>query len=491
MLYGHIERLEHRVDHMRRLRELQDETGGFNVFIPLAFQPFDNDMGITRYTVGMDDLRTIAIARLFLDNFRHIKAYWIMLGQDIAQIALNFGANDLDGTVTEEKISRMAGGRAGMAMDKKQIHSLIRKANKVPVERDTLYHPVWRDPSENQLFNDTEKHATASMILYRVEQGEQLKFEQAQLLADYGQLFQLGHCAKIVRDRIGADAYAVAPTLPRPTCSDLTDVSAYLKTHAEILQSNPDQILEIDLGCLEWKADQVSFQNLLNFVHTARRKFPRLQFKLAGLKSLWGTLRAAGLDLKSGIEAVSSAGIAQIGSSEHESETDLTTDEIVNFHRVCHQFDIATTAKVELSADYSGIKHPFWQPYLRRLELLIALQKETRGLRGISVEVARDSRVTPVEYLRAVALTRIMAHNVPVVLCPINCIPTIRPRAQHYANANHDPVMKIAPLTSCFGASDFGSVSLADGYAQILIQELEVSGIKPVTDTLQACSQSV
>ena len=142
MLYGHIESYHHRVDHMRRLRELQDETGGFNAFIPLAFQPFQNEMGIDRYTFGYDDLKTLAIARLYLDNFRHVKAYWIMLGQDIAQLALQFGANDLDGTVIEEKISRMAGGRAGMAMSRSFIESLIRKARRTPCERDTLYHPI-------------------------------------------------------------------------------------------------------------------------------------------------------------------------------------------------------------------------------------------------------------------------------------------------------------------------------------------------------------
>src|SRR5262249_37093963 len=134
MLYGHIESYAHRVDHMRRLRALQDETHGFNAFIPLSFQPFQNEMGIDRYTFGYDDLKTPAIARLFLDNFRHIKAYWIMLGQDIAQLALHYGANDLDGTVIEEKISRMAGGRAGMAMDRGFIEHLIAKAKRQPCE---------------------------------------------------------------------------------------------------------------------------------------------------------------------------------------------------------------------------------------------------------------------------------------------------------------------------------------------------------------------
>src|SRR5690606_33008650 len=135
------ETFRHRVDHMARLRALQDETRGFNAFIPLSFQPHHNEMGIDRYTFGYDDLKTIAVGRIFLDNFRHVKAYWIMLGQDIAQLALHFGANDLDGTVIEEKISRMAGGRAGMGVTRQFLERTIRRADRVPVERDTLYRP--------------------------------------------------------------------------------------------------------------------------------------------------------------------------------------------------------------------------------------------------------------------------------------------------------------------------------------------------------------
>ena len=142
MLYGHIESFAHRIDHMARLRDLQAETGGFNVFIPLAFQPYGNDMGIERYTCGQDDLKTIAVARIFLHNFKNIKAYWVMLGQEIAQLALTGGANDLDGTVYDEKISRMAGGRAGAAMTKTAITAIITQVDKTAVERDSLYNEI-------------------------------------------------------------------------------------------------------------------------------------------------------------------------------------------------------------------------------------------------------------------------------------------------------------------------------------------------------------
>ena len=144
MLYGHIETLEERVDHLVRLRELQDETGGFNCFIPLAFHPEHTVYAHLPTTTGMDDLKTIALSRLMLDNFPHIKAYWVTLTPALAQIALRFGADDLDGTIVEERIIHGAGTPTSQGMTRDQIEKLIRDAGRVPVERDTLYNPVQR-----------------------------------------------------------------------------------------------------------------------------------------------------------------------------------------------------------------------------------------------------------------------------------------------------------------------------------------------------------
>lgn len=143
MLYGHLESHADRVRHMEMLRELQDETDGFQAFIPLAFQPENSDLKLDiKGTSGLDDLKTLAIARIFLDNFDHVKAYWIMLGEKIAQVSLAFGVNDLDGTVVEEKIGHDAGAATPQSLTKEGIITLIRKAGKVPVERDTLYRPL-------------------------------------------------------------------------------------------------------------------------------------------------------------------------------------------------------------------------------------------------------------------------------------------------------------------------------------------------------------
>jgi aminodeoxyfutalosine synthase len=145
MLYGHVETVSDRIRHMARLRQLQDETGGFQVFIPLAWQPENSPLKLdTKGTCGLDDLKTLAIARLFLDNFQHIKAYWIMLGEKIAQVALSFGVDDLDGTVVEEKIGHDAGAASPQSLTLERLIRLIRLAGKVPVERDTLYNPLRR-----------------------------------------------------------------------------------------------------------------------------------------------------------------------------------------------------------------------------------------------------------------------------------------------------------------------------------------------------------
>jgi len=147
MLYGHIETDEERVDHLLKLRALQDETRGFSCFIPLAFHPANTALAHLPPTTGMTDLKNIAASRLLLDNFPHIKAYWIMLTPPIAQVALRFGADDLDGTVVEEKIYHDAGAQTPQSLRRSQLLQLIREAGREPVERDTLYRPVTRTPA--------------------------------------------------------------------------------------------------------------------------------------------------------------------------------------------------------------------------------------------------------------------------------------------------------------------------------------------------------
>lgn len=141
MLYGHIESMQHRVDHLMKLRDLQDRTGGFQAFIPLSYHPLNTESG-GHGSSGIDDLRTIAVSRIALDNFEHIKAYWIMLGEKVSQIALLFGADDLDGTVIEEKITHSAGGKTKEGMTRHELVNIIAKAGRRAVERDAQYNHI-------------------------------------------------------------------------------------------------------------------------------------------------------------------------------------------------------------------------------------------------------------------------------------------------------------------------------------------------------------
>lgn len=148
MLYGHVETLADRVDHLRRLRHLQDETGGFVAFIPLPYQPENNQLEVRHAPTGQDSLRTTAISRLYLDNFDHITAYWVGLGTKLAQVALSYGADDLHGTIVEEHIFHMAGARSPQHLPEAELIRVIREAGRIPVRRNTFYEPL-EDPPPN------------------------------------------------------------------------------------------------------------------------------------------------------------------------------------------------------------------------------------------------------------------------------------------------------------------------------------------------------
>jgi aminodeoxyfutalosine synthase len=147
MLYGHIETFEHRVEHLLQLRALQDETHGFQCFIPLAFHNENNALERLPEPTAFDDLKTLAVSRLLFDNVEHVKAYWVSMGLDVAQLALRFGADDLDGTIVHETIYHSAGSDVPMGLTHAQLVRLIREAGRVPVERDTLYGVVEELPA--------------------------------------------------------------------------------------------------------------------------------------------------------------------------------------------------------------------------------------------------------------------------------------------------------------------------------------------------------
>ena len=163
MLYGHVENLADRVDHLRQLRALQDETHGFTGFVPLAYQPDDNDIPVEKPPTGFDSLRTIAVSRIYLDNFDHITAYWVGLGLKLAQVALSFGADDLHGTIIEEHIFHMAGATSPQLQTEAAMIKSIREAGRTPVQRNTFYEPI--KVLENEPTAGTEDNSKRSKML--------------------------------------------------------------------------------------------------------------------------------------------------------------------------------------------------------------------------------------------------------------------------------------------------------------------------------------
>jgi aminodeoxyfutalosine synthase len=160
MLYGHVETMEDRAEHLLMLRDLQDETGGFLAYIPLAYHPDGNELGVRlgrqgTTTTGFDDLKNLAVGRLFLDNFAHVKSHWIMVGTPVTQLSLHFGVNDIEGTVVREKIYHAVGARTAQGMSLDELLGLIRGAGKIPAERDSFYNVL-------RTFDGPESLGTAS-----------------------------------------------------------------------------------------------------------------------------------------------------------------------------------------------------------------------------------------------------------------------------------------------------------------------------------------
>jgi aminodeoxyfutalosine synthase len=163
MLYGHVESLTDRVDHLRQLRALQDETCGFTGFVPLAYHPEDNDIPVKHPPTGFDSLRTIAVSRIYLDNFPHITAYWVGLGLKLAQVALSYGADDLHGTIIEEHIFHMAGATSPQLQTEVAMIKAIREAGRTPVQRNTFYEPI--KVLENAPTAETTESSSRSKVL--------------------------------------------------------------------------------------------------------------------------------------------------------------------------------------------------------------------------------------------------------------------------------------------------------------------------------------
>jgi aminodeoxyfutalosine synthase len=439
MLYGHIEKPFHRVDHMLRLRTLQDETKGFNAFIPLAFQPFQNEMGIERYTLGLDDVRTIAIARLFLDNFQHIKTYWIMLGQDVAQLGLEFGANDIDGTVTEEKISRMAGGRAGMVMSRQDIETIIRRAGYAPQERNTVYEPIGLPPPDAEQVTQkafAKRADDAMRYLHRAwYEHAELSTEEFIAVAKGAPLHLLGTIAH--RKQIEND----------PTAKPCT--RAHYVTELAVQDGLSVDAIVFDLAAIGQNIDLRELEKALWAYH---QLYPGVDIVLAGIKAVWQLAQAEHLTVSQLFRRLSEHGLTLLESSPAESEHDLTPSEIVSLHAAAHKRGLGTIGRVELLAD----EFPMWEHYWSRLQAFEVFAHEPlfKGL-----QIAGHRSTTIVDYCRAVALARLLTSHHRILTPPI-MIPHLSPDRGLGTKAGQLAVDKVVGLVVKFGSSGFGHCDL-------------------------------
>ena len=498
MLYGHIESYFHRVDHMRRLRELQDETKGFNVFIPLSFQPFDNEMGVDRYTFGFDDLKTLAVARLYLDNFKNIKAYWIMLGQDTAQLGLSFGANDFDGTVTEEKISRMAGGRSGMSMSRADLESLIRRCGRNPVERDTLYNPVRpADQLKNSLPNDHRDHSlnkTPAASDFLDLSNSELSSELLSNAAITYSLFDLAELAqKIVRSSTSSSSATYSPAIVIRLTGLKLENGLFLSEAAFAPHNSNANILPatvvLDCGGIFDDVESalrtanglpaVSIEAVTELISKSKRKHPGASLVFAGLRSLSFLAHKESMPLTELVVQLRNAGVDLFESSAAEREYDLSPAEISKLHESCHDADVMTVGKVDLVASPQDGGAPLWEAFARQLLSLRDISLKTQGIKAIQVIVAPHSQITAAEYLRAIALARIAMPNDCVISAPITSIPTHSPGSSIGKDGAQHPAEKTASIVFTFGAGDLGHIPMSNISCLRVAEDIASSGTSP------------
>jgi aminodeoxyfutalosine synthase len=445
MLYGHIEKYVHRVDHMRRLRELQDETKGFNVFIPLAFQPFQNEMGINRYTAGADDLRTIAIARLYLDNFKHIKSYWVMLGQDIAQLALHFGANDLDGTVIEEKISKAAGGRSGMIMTRANLESLITRSGRIPVERTTLYEPVRASDAASQVavFHDNSELAE-SLIRRIMDEDACLTPHEIWQLATESSPTQLLESVSTLRTRLPFSK-------SDPQKSLMIDPNG--EDHLQTTGDSPSQVV-IDIRELAGDLAQVC-ERIRDLCHSSSWRSTSTEVVILGLKHLARLAAETSQPLTATIAELRQAGV--IRAIEYANEL-MQGQDILGRSYVISTIDadMPLTLCLEFSTKNSS---PDWSSFAEQLAWIRSnFQMFASGLTVRLVSSRSLTHILPAEYMHAIALVRLVLGHATTIETPPSEIPSLAPHHGLGASSDQHPVTKLVSTVQTFGSSGLGAV---------------------------------
>jgi menaquinone biosynthesis protein, SCO4550 family/putative menaquinone biosynthesis protein, SCO4494 family len=481
MLFGHLESIDDRLDHLDRLRTLQDESlakgsVGFSCFVPLSFQTENSAIKVERPLTGVDELKTIAVSRLMLDNIEHIKSYWVMLTVKQAQAALFFGADDLDGTVVEEKIGHMAGATSAQGQTKSQLEAMIRGMGLTPVERDAHYNPVEAPKAEakaqeDKAWTDAPSPAILQGLLDAAAAGARLDFDTARALYRHADLHALGHAAHLVRLRKHPEpivTYVVDRNINYSNvcvcacrfCAYFRapgDKDCFVLSHAEIGQKIEEtialggtQILmqgghHPDLP-LEWYEDMLRFIKQNYPIHVHAFSPPEIVHfaKISGLSTaqVIERLRAAGLDSIPG-------GGAEILVDEVRgkvSPNKCPAGQWLAVMEEAHAQGLRTTATMMFGHEESE------DDRLRHLFGVRESQDKTGGFTAFipwtfqPENTAISARkLTSVEYLRLLALSRLVLDNVDNL--QVSWV-TMGP--------------KIAQLALYFGGNDFGSTMIEE-----------------------------
>lgn len=469
MLYGHIESFADRVYHLNKLRELQDETRGFNAFIPLSFQPHNNDMNIDRYTFGIDDLKTIAVARLFLDNFYHIKSYWVMSGQDIAQLATSFGANDIDGTIVEEKISHAAGGRSGISLSKNKLITLLRKANKIPVERDSLYNNISNTKfSETPVnkYNDFEKPPRATDTLEDIVGWS--KNTSLHQLASQSQ--------KVIQDNQLNDKKSFSLGLKVDFSKCLTISSTIQKIKIKLDEHNvlkQKTIIKIDLSSYDSFSYKHTKSHLINLCKSIQQSFPHTDLVVSSIERFYHLAKTQTKTLHETLKELKKVGLKTIEDSCQYCD-ELEFDQQLDFHKYFHKQNIPTVARIQFEP--SSLEN-----FISHLRSLYNLQEKTRGLIGLFLQTDPKSMITIYEYMQAIAVSRILSTNIPNIICPILSIPSVSD-SQTQNMKTFLPQEKTFPLCLLMGANDLGHIyidQINKKMLNIILENIQSTKQKP------------
>lgn len=477
MLYGHIENYSHRVDHMRRLRELQDETAGFNVFIPLAFQPFQNEMGVNRYTFGADDLRTIAVARLYLDNFKNIKSYWVMLGQDVAQLALQFGANDLDGTVLEEKISRAAGGRAGMIMTRRNLEQLIKRSDRIPVERTTLYEPVNQNDAVHLTpISRAPINPAHSRTLNALLEGQTMTPSHLWNLAQEASFQDVVSALK----QTGSSSslwQATSETLLVRLSEHSTSESFVAKARELIFKFQTPSQAEHDLPMtLTLDVDKnTSREHVEQYIRALRDTGVETRTIVRGLSWAYQSDDSQGMSM---IEIFASLGQLGVVEVEESPDVDCQLDDDLKWKILASALaaDISVRPSITLRSQDDRVDWSHWADCVTVMRGRLA---SNPIIQTINFNAARDNHIMPSEYFKALALTRLALPSLRGIRTPLLGFSTLSPQRGLGASDDQHPVMKLISVMGDFGSSGLGALPVNIYSAARVAEDVYASGRLP------------